>query len=129
MGSMINMDAPRHTRLRQIVNKELLRPGWSTASTRTSGRARNILADVADTGGCDLVEARFQPLPLQIICEMMGIPDQWGRILELTNVVLATRSREWTFRPSWRRDRHRLRIAREVGEDRLAEPATTWCRR
>ena len=44
---------------------------------------------MADRGECDIVTDLAAPLPLQIICEMMGIPDEeWNHIFELTNIIL-----------------------------------------
>ncbi len=123
MGSMINMDAPRHTRLRHIVNKSFTPRMVNRIDEDVRVKARNILADVADTGGCDLVREISGPLPLQIICEMMGIPrDQWGRILELTNVVLGDQETVPDLPTLMAAVMEMAQIAREVGEDRLAEP-------
>ena len=73
MGSMINMDAPRHTRLRHIVNKSFTPRMVNRIDEDVRVKARNILADVADTGGCDLVSRISAPLPLQIIWALLDI--------------------------------------------------------
>lgn len=73
--SIMSMDAPTHTRIRQLVGKaftprrvEQLRP-----------RARQIAARLADdmlAAGppANLVEAFSFPLPAIVICELLGIP-------------------------------------------------------
>ncbi|MBS1839178.1 MAG: cytochrome P450, partial [Actinobacteria bacterium] len=122
MGSMINMDAPRHTRLRHIVNKSFTPRMVNRIDEDVRVKVRDIVADVAEKGGCDVVAEIAAPLPLRIICEMMGIPgEQWGRILELTNVILGDQAA--TDLPGLMAAVLEMaQIAQEVGEDRLAEP-------
>ena len=51
------------------------RPAWWPASTTTCGsRPAAIVDRVADQGECDFVPEIAAPLPLEIICDMMGIP-------------------------------------------------------
>ncbi|WP_405729425.1 cytochrome P450 [Streptomyces sp. NBC_00028] len=68
-------DPPQHTRLRSLVSRaftvrrvEELRP-----------RIRQITDDLLDAmlpqGRADLVEALAHPLPLTVICELLGVPD------------------------------------------------------
>ena len=75
MGSMINMDAPRHTRLRMIVNRAFTPRMVARIDDDVRVKARKIVARGGRPGrvrpGRRSIAA---PLPLQIICEMMGIP-------------------------------------------------------
>ncbi|NUS76213.1 MAG: cytochrome P450 [Streptomyces sp.] len=68
-------DPPQHTRLRSLVSRaftvrrvEELRP-----------RIRQITDDLLDAmlpqGRADLVEALAHPLPLTVICELLGVPE------------------------------------------------------
>ena len=125
MGSMINMDAPRHTRLRMIVNRAFTPKRVAAIDRDVHVKARQILIDVADRGECDVVEEIAAQLPLQIICEMMGIPrEYWRRVYEVTNVILGAGDRE--LAPDMATLMGAVlelsEIAREVGEDRLANP-------
>lgn len=123
MGSMINMDAPRHTRLRHIVNRSFTPRMVNRIDEDVRVKARNIIADAAGKGTCDLVAEISAPLPLQIICEMMGIPrGLWGRILELTNVVLGDQETVPDIAALMAAVMEMAQIAQEVGEDRLANP-------
>ena len=48
------------------------------------------------SGECDFVEWIAAPLPLQIICEMMGIPDDdIEQIFQWTNVILGAGDPEY----------------------------------
>jgi cytochrome P450 len=74
-GGILAMDPPDHTRLRKLVAREFtmrrveaLRPG-----------AERIAAGLADAmeshgGPVDLVEAFALPLPVTVICELLGVP-------------------------------------------------------
>ena len=73
--SVQNMDPPRHTRVRGLANQafsarrvELLRP-------RIAEITAELLDDMAAAGGpVDLNLAFGRPLPLRVICEMLGVP-------------------------------------------------------
>jgi len=83
--SMLVRDPPDHTRLRSLVNKaftprvvEVLRP-------RVQQIVDGLLDAVKRAGGMDLIEDFAYPLPVIVICEMLGVPaadrerfKQWG---------------------------------------------------
>jgi cytochrome P450 len=86
-------------------------------------KARAIVARVAPAGSCDVVTELAAPLPLEIICEMMGIPrDQWQRVFELTNVILGDINSTPDLGALMGAAVEMAEIARAVGENRLAEP-------
>ena len=59
-------------------------------------RARKIVDAVAPRGECDFVNEIAAALPLEIICEMMGIPPtDYRRIFELTNTILGVGDPEY----------------------------------
>jgi len=91
-GSMIAMDDPRHTRLRNIVRSAFTPRVLSMIEDSVRERARGLVADMLAAhpdGAADLVSELAGPLPLQIICDMMGIPEQdHQRIFQWTNVIL-----------------------------------------
>ncbi|POX36160.1 cytochrome P450 [Streptomyces sp. Ru73] len=78
LANMLQSDPPRHTRLRKLVTRaftaravEALRP---TVQQITDGLIDTMLAESAD-GRADLVEALAHPLPMTVICELLGVPD------------------------------------------------------
>ena len=89
-GSMINMDDPRHGRLRRIVSRAFtprMIKKFEDDVQRTAGR---IVDDLVDHGPCDFVTEVAAQLPLKIICEMMGIPgDHYQMVLDDTNMILS----------------------------------------
>jgi methyl-branched lipid omega-hydroxylase len=91
-GSMIAMDDPRHTRLRNIVRSAFTPRVLARIEDSVRDRARrlveSIVADNPDGTG-ELVSQLAGPFPLQIICDMMGIPEEDHlRIFHWTNVIL-----------------------------------------
>jgi cytochrome P450 len=122
-GSMINMDDPKHTRLRRIVNRSFTPRTVARIDEDVRRKARAIVARVAPAGSCDVVTELAAPLPLEIICEMMGIPrDQWQRVFELTNVILGDINSTPDLGALMGAAVEMAEIARAVGENRLAEP-------
>lgn len=91
-GSMIVMDDPRHTRLRNIVRSAFTPRVVALIEDSVRDRARGLVADMVarnPDGNADLVTELAGPLPLQIICDMMGIPEQdHQQIFHWTNVIL-----------------------------------------
>ena len=81
LGSMINMDAPPHTKLRLIVNRGFT-PRRSPGSRRAcyEPRSRRSSTRSRQKGECDFVAEIAAALPLQIICDMMGIPASGLRV-------------------------------------------------
>jgi methyl-branched lipid omega-hydroxylase len=96
LGSMINMDAPRHTRLRLIVNRGFTPRQIAKIEESVREQAREIVDRVAPLGECDFVSEIAAALPLQIICDMLGIPRaDHQRLFELTNVILGVGDPEY----------------------------------
>ena len=91
-GSMIVMDDPRHTRLRNIVRSAFTPRVLARMEDSVRDRARRLvtgmIADHPDGRG-ELVTELAGPFPLQIICDLMGIPeDDHQQIFHWTNVIL-----------------------------------------
>src|SRR5262245_55156650 len=73
-ASMLDRDPPNHTRLRGLVSKaftprvvEVLRP-------RVQQIVDGLLDAVDGAGAMDLIEDFAYPIPVIVICEMLGVP-------------------------------------------------------
>jgi methyl-branched lipid omega-hydroxylase len=89
-GSMINMDDPRHTRLRRIVSRAFSPRMIAKFEDDVRRAATAIVDDLLATGPCDFVQHVAARLPLKIICDMMGIPDdQYETVLVNSNIILS----------------------------------------
>ena len=89
-GSMINMDDPRHARLRRIVSRAFSPRLIAKFEEDVRRVAASVVDDLLATGPCDFVANVAARLPLKIICDMMGIPgDQYDMVLANTNIILS----------------------------------------
>ena len=89
-GSMINMDDPRHARLRRIVSRAFTPKMIKKFEDDVQRAAAIIVDDLLATGPCDFVSRVSARLPLKIICDMMGIGDEhFDMVLRNTSVILA----------------------------------------
>ena len=89
-GSMINMDDPRHARLRRIVSRAFTPKMIKRFEEDVQRTAAAIVDDLIQTGPCDFVEHVSARLPLKIICQMMGIGDEhYAMVLRNTNIILS----------------------------------------
>jgi cytochrome P450 len=91
-GSMIALDDPRHSRLRNIVRSAFTPKVVARTEESVRDRAEQLvsamLANHPD-GNAELVSELSGPLPLQVICDMMGIPEEdHDRIFGWTNIIL-----------------------------------------
>ena len=124
-GSMINMDAPRHTKLRLLVNKGFTPRMVARVEEMVRERARAIVDAVAPRGECDFVADIAAALPLGIICEMMGIPpSDYKRIFELTNTILGIGDPEYatTIEDLMAAGLELFQYAQRLGAERLSQP-------
>ncbi len=88
-GSMISMDDPRHARLRGIVSRGFTPRALGKLQHDVERRASELIDAVIDQGECDFVTKIAAPLPLGIICDMMGIPEsQTQFVFDQTNIIL-----------------------------------------
>ncbi|AKN16775.1 cytochrome P450 124 CYP124 [Mycobacterium haemophilum DSM 44634] len=91
-GSMIVLDDPRHQRLRSIVSRAFTPKVVARIEASVRERAHRLVASMIanhPNGEADLVSELAGPLPLQVICDMMGIPEEdHQRVFHWTNVIL-----------------------------------------
>ena len=89
-GSMINMDDPRHARLRRIVSRAFTPRMVQRFADDVTRAATGVVDDLLETGPCDFVANVATRLPLTIICRLMGIPDDsYGMVLRNSNIILS----------------------------------------
>ncbi|HTZ93142.1 MAG TPA: cytochrome P450 [Streptosporangiaceae bacterium] len=89
-GSMINMDDPRHARLRRIVSRAFTPKMIKKFEEDVQRTAAGIVDELLETGPCDFVQHVSARLPLKIICEMMGIGDEhYDMVMRNTNIILS----------------------------------------
>jgi cytochrome P450 len=106
---MLNADPPNHTRLRKLVTKAFtarrvagLRPRVEAITASLLDAAEERAAALKNTDGddvIDLIEAFAFPLPVTVICELLGIPAQdQGAFRQWSNAMLASEGEPGSFR-------------------------------
>ena len=96
LGSIINMDDPRHARLRRLVSRGFTPRTLARVEEQVARVATEIVDDLAAVGECDFVTDVAARLPLQIICEMMGIPpSHYQDVFDHTNILLSAGDPEY----------------------------------
>jgi cholest-4-en-3-one 26-monooxygenase len=73
---MINQDAPRHTKLRKLINKGFTIRMIQQMEDHIETLTTEIVDSVARKGECDFVAAIASELPLLVIAELVGCPKE-----------------------------------------------------
>jgi hypothetical protein len=73
-ANLLNMDPPDHTRLRSLVAKAFTAKRIAGLQGPIQRIADQLLDEMAPQGHADLVAAYAAPLPIIVICELLGIP-------------------------------------------------------
>ncbi|GAA3793817.1 cytochrome P450 [Sphaerisporangium flaviroseum] len=91
LDSVLDADGADHLRLRKLVSRAFTARRVSELRPRVEEITEELLdrlADTAEDGVVDLLEHFAYPLPITVICELVGIPEQdrpqwreWGKAL------------------------------------------------
>jgi cytochrome P450 len=88
-GSMINMDDPRHAKIRRIVSRAFSPRMIQRFEDQVQAVAEQVVGEVLAKGSGDFVPDVAARLPLKIICDMMGIPEHsYGTVFDNSNAIL-----------------------------------------
>ncbi len=89
-GSMINLDDPRHLRLRRIVSAAFTPKRIERINRHIRETAALVVDEVIERGECDFVTDIAARLPLRMICELMGVSEADERyVFERSNIILS----------------------------------------
>ncbi|MCK7621772.1 cytochrome P450 [Streptomyces sp. RS10V-4] len=78
-GSILNLDAPDHTRIRRLVSRAFTARKIMDLRPRVEEIADDLLdrlPEHAENGVVDLLRHFAYPLPITVICELVGIPEE-----------------------------------------------------
>jgi cytochrome P450 len=90
LRSMIRVDGPDHARLRRLVSKAFTARRVAGLAPRVQQITDRLLDAVAPLGRADLIEDLALPLPVTVIGELLGVPeDDRGGFREWADVMLA----------------------------------------
>ena len=71
---MLNSDPPDHQRLRRLVNKVFTARRVERLRPRISAITAGLLDDMSTQAEVDLLASFAFPLPITVICELLGVP-------------------------------------------------------
>ena len=94
-ASMIDMDPPMHTRLRRLVSAAFTPRRVQGYQAAIRDRVRAALDTLQRDGGGDWVQTVAAPIPIGVICDLMGVPEADHRyMIELSDHLVAGTSNE-----------------------------------
>ncbi|MEU5399345.1 cytochrome P450 [Streptomyces sp. NPDC005963] len=75
-ANLLNMDAPDHTRIRRLVTKTFTARRIEQLREPIRRIADELLDGIAADGRTELIASYAAPLPINAICELLGVPRQ-----------------------------------------------------
>lgn len=88
-STMLDQDPPDHNRLRSLVHQAFTPRRVEELRGRVQTITNDLIAKARAKGEFDLVESLAAPLPMTVICEMLGVPeDERARFRTLTNRIV-----------------------------------------
>ncbi len=129
-SGMISTDNPRHARLRRIVGAAFSPRMVAALEARVRQRASAIVDDISERGSGDFVTDVAAPLPLGVICDMMGIPEESrDAVYRCSNVILSEGDQEYVpdgidpIEAFLQAGAELTELMHAIGEQRLSRPA------
>jgi cholest-4-en-3-one 26-monooxygenase len=90
--TILNMDPPKHHRYRRLVSKGFTPRMITSLVEEIERRAAVVIDGVCEKGEVEFVEEIAAQVPVQMICEMIGLePEVWPRMFELSNQLIGSR--------------------------------------
>jgi cholest-4-en-3-one 26-monooxygenase len=93
---MVNMDPTMHTRYRRLVNKGFTPKMVRDLEAQIVGYADGIIDSVCERGTADFVEEISAELPLLVIAELLGVPQEDRRmVFDWSNRMIGSEDPEY----------------------------------
>lgn len=87
--TIMHTDPPEHTRYRRLVQPAFKPSVVRVLDPFVRDRAKTLVDRIEPSRPVDIVEALAVPLPLQVISQMLGVPDEeWERCYEWSEAVI-----------------------------------------
>ncbi|WP_406204454.1 cytochrome P450 [Streptomyces sp. NBC_01017] len=89
-ANLLNMDPPDHTRLRRLVGRAFTPRRVEQLRMPIRRTADRLLDALGPHGTADLIASYAAPLPITVICDLLGVPDEHRRdFREWTDALVA----------------------------------------
>jgi cholest-4-en-3-one 26-monooxygenase len=121
---LLNMDAPQHTRMRSIISRGFTPRAVASLKDALDGRAKDIVARALTNDAGDFVTDVACELPLQAICELLGVPQEDRlKIFDWSNRMVSYDDPDYDPADGETAAYEQLSYFMEMAEDRKACPA------
>jgi cytochrome P450 len=88
--SLLELEPPEHTRLRNLVNRAFVSRQVERLAPRIAGLAHELIDGFEARGAVDLLEHFATPIPVIVIAELLGVPaNLWPRLLDWSHRMVA----------------------------------------
>ena len=95
-SGMISTDDPKHARLRRIVSNAFNPRNIRAVEDSIERKAGEIIERTQTNGSGDFITDVAAPFPLEIICDMMGVPpSEYATVLHHSNIILSNGDPEY----------------------------------
>jgi cholest-4-en-3-one 26-monooxygenase len=119
---IINQDAPEHTHTRRIVSRAFTPRAVGGLDEVMHQRAAKIARDALEKGTVDFVTEVAAELPLQVIADLLGVPQlDRGKLFEWSNLMMSGEDPEFAGQSDIA-SAEILGYAMAMAADRLANP-------
>jgi cholest-4-en-3-one 26-monooxygenase len=90
--TILMMDPPKHHRYRRLVSKGFTPRMITNLVEEIERRSEAVIDSVCERGEAEFVEEIAAQVPVQIICQMIGLePEVWPRMITLSNNLIGSR--------------------------------------
>ena len=121
--NMLFADPPDHTRLRALVNQAFTPRRVEALAPRIQTITDELLDAAAGKSEMDLIADLGLPLPVHVICELLGIPRRdREQVSDWSQAIISPGSRGLNYSARKRKVRHFVTYLRAMFADRQARP-------
>ncbi len=89
-NSMMHLDPPDHTRIRRLVSYAFTPVAIAQMLHTVERKAEKFLAALPDEGPIDLISQVAKPLPIAIVADLLGVPEEDFPILEHWSAAISS---------------------------------------
>lgn len=120
---LLNMDAPHHTHLRQIVSRAFTPRAVERLRAELGARAQQIARTALEQGAGDFVEQVSCELPLQAIAGLMGVPQEdRKKLFDWSNQMVGDQDPEFASNDAIGASMELIMYGMQMAADRAAKP-------
>jgi cytochrome P450 len=88
--SLLELEPPEHTRLRNLINRAFVSRQVERLAPRVAALANELIDGFEARGGVELIEHFATRIPVIVIAELLGVPGgMWERLLDWSHRMVA----------------------------------------